>query len=114
LLPCRRQKSGAKDHCTDRDQETSVHDSGRRELRFGRRLIVYHALDNFDYLFAFRQSKRFFPETGAFVADNEYVQVRLFAVDELTEFLERKLDAGFVAGQKIPARFCLQLLRIRF
>src|SRR6185369_14033900 len=84
------------------------------ESGLSRRLIVDHAVDNLHEVFALGESKRFLPQTCRFVADDEDVEVRLLCVDELPQLLESKLDAFFIARQKVPAGFRLQLLRIRF
>src|SRR5688500_17169653 len=50
----------------------------RNALLLSGPLIVNYAVDNFDDLFAFREAKRFFPKSGAVVADDEDVLVVLF------------------------------------
>jgi hypothetical protein len=50
------------------------------------------------------QSESFLPETGAFVADNEDVEVILFVGDKVTRFFQSEFDVLLVARKKIPTR----------
>jgi hypothetical protein len=67
-----------------------------------RAFVVEHTVDDLNQLLAFRETESFLPQTGAIVANDDYVCVVLFVFYKLAELLQHKLDVLFAAGEKVP------------
>src|SRR5215213_1321729 len=76
--------------------------------------IVNYAFDDLNKLSHIRHAKRYLPQSGWLVANNENRLVIVFLLDVLAQLVECPIEVLFLSGQKNPARAGVKLLRVFF